>query len=50
LPSLITGPALETVTGALPRTPLREGIRTTIDTFKQALATGMLSPPAASSR
>jgi hypothetical protein len=43
LPSLITGPALETVTGALPRTSLHEGIRITIDTFKRALAIGMLS-------
>jgi len=46
LPSLITGPALEAVTGALPCTSLREGIRTTIDTFKRALASGVLSPPA----
>jgi hypothetical protein len=46
LPSLVTGPALEAVTGALPCTSLREGIRTTVDTFQRALASGMLSPPA----
>jgi nucleoside-diphosphate-sugar epimerase len=46
LPSLVTGPALEAVTGALPRTSLREGIRTTVDTSQRALASGMLSPPA----
>ena len=46
LPSLVTGPALEAVTGALPCTSLREGIRTTIDIFQRALASRMLSPPA----
>ena len=45
LPSLIAGPALEAVTGALPGTSLHEGIRATLETFQRALASGMLSPP-----
>jgi UDP-glucuronate 4-epimerase len=45
-PALLAAPALEAVTGELHNCPLEEGVRATIGRFKNALAAGLLVPPA----
>ena len=47
MPALITAPALEALLGPVPNCPLREGVQATISDFRNALAAGLLTPPAA---